>query len=131
MTYITKDSGKRISYPSGFKRDLQEGKPRYDLIYSPCVKRLAELLSRGAIKYGEANWKLAKTQEEFNRFRASAFRHFYQYMNNETDEDHMAAVCFNLFAMEYMKDEKRRDTSPKRETNQDTKSMRNMQKKVT
>jgi len=28
--YITKDSGKRVEFKSGFNRDVQEGKPRYD-----------------------------------------------------------------------------------------------------
>ena len=37
--------------------------------------------------------------EELNRFKASAFRHFMQIMTNENDEDHFAAVCFNLQGM--------------------------------
>jgi hypothetical protein len=102
--YETKDSGKRIEYPSGFKRDLQDDKPRYDLIYLPMLKRFAELLSRGAKKYGDRNWQLASSSEERERFKASAFRHFIQWMNNEDDEDHAAAIWFNIMAYEYMKD---------------------------
>jgi hypothetical protein len=130
IMYMTKDSGKRVKYPSGFNRDLQDGKPRYDLIYLPCVKRLAELLQRGAVKYGENNWKLAKTEEEFNRFKASAFRHFYQYMNNENDEDHMAAVTFNLFAMEYMKDEVIRNAETKINLDKETKDLPRVQTRL-
>jgi hypothetical protein len=102
--YETKDSGKREEYSSGFKRDLQEDKPRYDLIYLPMLKRFAELLSRGAKKYGDRNWQLANSAEEGYRFKASAFRHFIQWMNNEDDEDHASAVWFNIMAYEYMKD---------------------------
>ena len=99
--FITKDSGKRILYKSGFNRDIQDGKPRYDLIPPAMIKRIAELYMRGAVKYGDNNWQKAKTPEEMQRFKASAWRHFVQYMSGETDEDHMAAVCFNLFALEY------------------------------
>jgi hypothetical protein len=103
-SYETKDSGKRVDYKSGMRRDTQENKPRYDLIYLPMLTRFAELLSRGAAKYGERNWQLAKTEEERNRFKASAFRHFIQWMNNEDDEDHASAIWFNVMACEYMKD---------------------------
>jgi hypothetical protein len=41
MTYTTKDSGKREEYKSGMRRDTQEGKPRYDLIPTWFLKRLA------------------------------------------------------------------------------------------
>ena len=98
-SYETKDSGKRVDYKSGMRRDTQENKPRYDLIYLPGLKRLAELYQRGAVKYGDRNWQLANSKEEYIRFKASAFRHFIQAMNNEDDEDHKSAVIFNLFAM--------------------------------
>lgn len=104
MAYQTKDSGKRVDYPSGMRRDTANGKPRYDLIWLPGLKRFAELLERGADKYGDNNWQLADSPEELARFRASAWRHFTQYMAGECDEDHMAAVMFNLFACEYVTD---------------------------
>lgn len=70
---------------------------------TPLIVRWAELMGRGAIKYGERNWEKARTQEELNRFRASASRHFLQWfygMNPE--EDHAAAVCFNIAGAEYV-----------------------------
>jgi hypothetical protein len=98
--YITKDSGERVDFPSGMRRDTDRGKPRYDLIPLPMLRRVADLYTRGAVKYGDENWKLANSPEEVARFKASAWRHFVQYMNGERDEDHMAAVVFNLFAVE-------------------------------
>ena len=100
MSFVTKDSGERVLYDSGFTRDTDTNKPRFDLIPLPMLKRLAELYARGASKYGDSNWKLADTDEELQRFKASAFRHFVAWMDDETDEDHMAAVVFNLFAFE-------------------------------
>jgi hypothetical protein len=100
--YITKDSGIRATFESGFQRDTNEGKPRYDLIPVSMLTRLAELYARGAIKYGDSNWQLAKTPEEINRFKESAWRHFIQWQSGEDDEDHASAVVFNIFAYEYL-----------------------------
>jgi hypothetical protein len=101
--YKTLDSGKRQEFSTGMVRDVTEGKIRYDLVDQPMLKRWAELMTRGAEKYGPANWKKASTQEELDRFRQSAFRHFYQYMEGDTTEDHAAAVYFNLAGMEYVR----------------------------
>lgn len=100
--FITKDTGKRVTFKSGMNRDIQEDKPRYDLIYLPMLKRWAELMDRGAKKYGERNWEKAEGREELERFKASAFRHFIQWMNNEQDEDHASAVFFNISGAEYV-----------------------------
>lgn len=102
--FITKDSGKRVDFKSGMRRDIADGKPRFDLIWQPGLLRLAELYARGAKKYGPRNWQLANSPEELERFKSSAYRHFFQWFNEQDDEDHMAAVCFNLFAAEYVKD---------------------------
>lgn len=108
--FITKDSGKREDYDSGMRRDTQEGKPRFDLLLVPGVPfedqfltRLAALLERGAAKYGERNWQKANSPEEVERFVASGTRHFFQWACGEVDEDHAAAVVFNLMAAEYVK----------------------------
>jgi hypothetical protein len=100
--YVTKDSGVREEYPTGMRRDTQEGKPRYDLIDASFKKRWAELMMRGAEKYGEDNWRLAETVEEWSRFRASGARHMEQHLAGDRDEDHAAAVAFNLAAEAYV-----------------------------
>ena len=84
-------------------RDTQEGKPNYALIDRAFLKRWAELMTRGAKKYGKRNWQNADSEEELERFKESAFRHFMQWMDGDTDEDHAAAVCFNLAAAEFVK----------------------------
>lgn len=109
--FKTKDSGKRKNYGTGMVRDSREGKMRFDLCWYPMLKRWAELMMRGALKYGENNWQFAKTGEEHDRFVESAIRHVYQWAHNEDpEEDHAAAVFFNIAAAEYTKsrmDEKR------------------------
>ena len=101
--YDTKDSGERVDFASGMRRDTDKGKPRYDLIDGEFLRRWAELMARGAEKYGENNWRLANTPEELKRFRASAFRHFMQWIDGDFVEDHAVAVAFNLAAAEYVK----------------------------
>jgi len=104
--FITKDSGEREEYKTGMRRDLQKGKIRFDLCTANDQKfdesllgRWAALMMRGAEKYGERNWELSSTIEEFRRFKASLYRHFEQFIQGEEDEDHAAAICFNLNAM--------------------------------
>ena len=104
MTFKTKDSGKRVNFPSGMRRDIDDGKPRYDLVWLPMLKRWAELMARGAVKYGENNWQRANSEIELRRFKASAFRHFVQWMNDEVDEDHAAAIFFNVASTECVKE---------------------------
>jgi hypothetical protein len=102
--FFTKDSGKREEYPTGMRRDTQEGKPRFDLLWAENVPydaqfltRVAALAQRGADKYGERNHEKSRTLQEMARFQGSAFRHLMQWIAGETDEDHMAAVAMNLF----------------------------------
>ena len=116
--FITKDSGKRQNFASGMRRDVQENKPRYDLIIplgqkEHLLKRWAELMDRGMNKYGYRNWELANSEEELLRFKASAWRHFVQAMSGEIDEDHMAAVCFNLNAIVFLEEKLKRKTATK------------------
>lgn len=110
MNYTTKDSGKRQEYTTGMRRDLQDGKPDFYLITpkllpyeEQMLTRWASLMTRGKEKYGLRNWELARTEEELERFKSSAFRHFMQWLQGEVDEDHVAACMFNLQAAEYVK----------------------------
>jgi hypothetical protein len=92
------------------QRDTQAGKARYDLLFPKDVPysaqfltRVAELLARGAEKYSERNWEQAAGEVEMERFKSSALRHLAQWMAGETDEDHAAAVAFNLLGAETLK----------------------------
>lgn len=110
MSFVTKDSGERAEFASGMQRDTESGKARFDLMLPEGVKyedqfltRIAELMARGAEKYEDRNWEKADSVAELNRMKSSAFRHFMQWMCGETDEDHAAAVVFNLLAYETTK----------------------------
>jgi hypothetical protein len=101
--FTTKDSGKRVDFKSGMRRDSNDGKDDYSLCWEPMLTRWAGLMTRGAEKYGRRNWMNANSPEELDRFLASGFRHFVQFFRGDTDEDHAAAVFFNVAAAEYVR----------------------------
>jgi hypothetical protein len=103
--FEVKDSGKRMEFASGMKRDLTEGKIDYSLaIDGPMFKRYAIHLTKGAVKYGKRNWLKGNGQEELERFKESALRHLMQWYQGDTDEDHAAAIIFNINGAEYVKE---------------------------
>lgn len=101
--FLVKDSGKRQEFTSGMVRDVDEGKVNYGLVLDgPMFERWAAHLTKGAKKYARRNWMLATGQEEYERFKESALRHFVQWWKGERDEDHAAAVMFNVNGAEYV-----------------------------
>lgn len=105
--YQTRDSGDRTQYASGMVRDRNDDKTRYDLVIPKegvCMfDRWAELLTRGAAKYAARNWEKANSQEEYEEFIQSAWRHFRKWDRGDQDEDHAAAVFFNIQGAEYVR----------------------------
>ena len=96
MTFQTKDSGERQEFETGARRDTQDDKPRYALISPIALRRLAELLGRGAKKYGDRNWEKGIP---LDRYYDSMFRHMQQWYEGDVSEDHLAAVMFNAMAI--------------------------------
>jgi len=104
-TPVIKDSGKRLNFKSGMVRDITDNKIDYTLILDgPMFKKWAQHLTDGAKKYSKRNWMKANSVEELERFKESAARHFVQWITGETDENHSAAVFFNINAYEYLKE---------------------------
>jgi hypothetical protein len=101
--FVVNDSGERLTFKSGMQREPGD-KVLFDLVFSgPMLERWAVHLTKGAAKYAPDNWMKANSEEEYLRFRQSAARHFVQLMRGDTDEDHYAAVFFNLNGMAYVR----------------------------
>lgn len=64
--------------------------------------RLWDRAGFGAEKYGASNWRKCK-QEDLSRFWNSAKRHFASVCRGDDDEDHAAALVFNLMCIEYLR----------------------------
>lgn len=109
MTEFTiRDSGARQEFAGGMVRDTTEGKTNYlSVRFGPMLRRWATHLTAGRAKYpdpepGVPNWTLAEGVAEFLRAKESAARHFEQWLAGDRDEDHAAAVFFNINLAEYV-----------------------------
>lgn len=107
--WVTKSTGEKAAFANGGVRDTEVGKPRFDLLRPTTVPyadqmltRFAALMARGAEKYSSRNWEQFSDTEALQRARSSAARHFEQWLSGERDEDHAAAVWFNIMAAEYI-----------------------------
>lgn len=108
--FVTKAPEKIVDQVNGMIRSAEENKPNYLLTRrGPMFARWTALLGRGAAIYGEDNWWLATKatdtkgrDETKRRFLKSAARHFEQWLAGERDEDHAAAVFFNVNGYEAM-----------------------------
>lgn len=109
------DSGKREQFASGAIRECREGKGRYDLISPYALMRLARWYELGAKKYEDRNWEKGLP---FSTCIDSLLRHAIKYLAGWTDEDHLAAVAWNAFALMHFEEEGRTDLMdlPNKET---------------
>lgn len=106
--FAVKDSGSRTQFDSGMVRDVTAGKTDYALVFDgPMLERWAVHLTKGAEKYDKSNWLKGNGPAELARFRESAARHFFQWMRGDTDEDHAAAVFFNINGYCHVQDKMR------------------------
>lgn len=109
-TFEIKDSGARQQFSSGMVRDTQAGKADFTRVLDgPMFDRWAKHLTTGEVKYpdvapGVPNWTLADGEAEYVRFKKSAFRHFRQWLRGDRDEDHAAAVFFNVNGAEFVRE---------------------------
>ena len=68
----------------------------YDYLWRAVIKMLKDLAihyEKGAEKYGENNWRKGIP---LNSFEDSGFRHFCQWLNDETDEPHHISAIWNF-----------------------------------
>jgi hypothetical protein len=104
-----KDSGKRQVFASGAMRDPSEGKIKWSRVtFGPMLRRWAQHLTTAEAKYpdpkpGVPNFSLIEGEEEYLRYKESALRHFMSWFYDESDEDHAAAVFFNINGVEIIK----------------------------
>ena len=106
---VMKDSGQRELFSSGAVREPSLGKGRYDLIPGYSLARLAVHFENGAKKYSERNWEKGLP---LSRFIDSAHRHLNQFTTGDREEDHLAAIAWNVFAYMFIENEIQKGTLP-------------------
>lgn len=89
------DSGDRKDFGTGAIRDRGEAiKGRFVLLSPIAMRRVAIRSELGERKYGDGrNWEKGMPLSEF---MDSAMRHINQYLEGDTEEDHLAAAAWNL-----------------------------------
>ena len=80
-------------FETGAQRDSDIGKPRMSLVPQEELIRVMDHYRKGGEKYGINNWKQGMTTSVFYD---SAQRHLLKWWQGDTDEDHMAAVVWNV-----------------------------------
>ena len=108
--FVVKDGGDKKEFDSGMQRNLSKHRLRYSRVFDgPMLARWAEHLNKGAVIYpdgpdGSPNWMKADGMDEYRRFIESALSHFVDVLEGKRDEDHVAAVFFNLNGAEYVRE---------------------------
>ena len=90
------DSGERRDFATGSVRDVRRGKGRFDLRPPHAQTRIAKHYENGAVKYDDRNWEKG---QPLSIYLDSAARHINHILSGDIDEDHAAAVCWNMEAL--------------------------------
>lgn len=91
------------AFEGGGVRSSDEGKPKFEYLLAPdmpyneqVIARIANRMEAGAKYYGENNYGLMNTEDALKRAKSSLLRHTMQFINGESDEDHLAAIGCNI-----------------------------------
>lgn len=91
-----------VEHASGMVRSDPAGKPDYTTVDLAMLERWAAHMTANVADKGHNNWRLAVAPEDRARFVQSAWRHFVAWSRGDTDEDHAAALFFNVAGAEYV-----------------------------
>lgn len=85
-----------------FEAKEDNGKTRWDLVPWDCVEPLADILTFGAAKYGEASWQ--SVPDAPKRYKAALFRHLIAWckgekIDPESGRSHLHHALCNLVFM--------------------------------
>jgi hypothetical protein len=102
---MVKSKKKAITqFDTGAIRDTQEGKEDYvETISYSAFKRYAEYMTGKKKKYGAGNFKkgipVANYEQSLMRHVQKYFENKYEGGTVEVNEDHLSAMCFNIFGI--------------------------------
>lgn len=81
------------SFESGAIRENKDGKGRHDLLPFCALNRLAKHFQKSLREHPERNWEKGIPMSSF---LDSAIRHLFNYMDGQTDEDHLCSAAWNI-----------------------------------
>ena len=83
-------------FAGGVRRS--DRKPRFDLIPFEFLESVAEVLTRGAARYGPYNWKRGQKDFFLDAWN-HAFVHLQKFKEGDRSEDHLAHLACNVAFM--------------------------------
>src|SRR5438552_2887939 len=86
-------------FPGGARRT--DRKPRFDLIRVEFLEAVAEVLTRGAVKYGPYNWKLGRKDFFLDAWN-HAFVHLEKFKEGDRSENHVAYLFGMSIAINHL-----------------------------
>ena len=92
-----------ITSAAGVNRSVPDGKPDLTLVDWDLIERVALHLGAHAAEKGRDNWRKACNPEDLLRFRQSAWRHHLALDRGLEDEDHAAALVWNVGGIELVR----------------------------
>lgn len=92
-----------VTSSSGVNRSVPDGKPDFTLVDWDLIERVALHLGAHAAEKGRDNWRNAWTEDDLLRFRQSAWRHHVAWDRGDRDEDHAAALVWNVGGAELVR----------------------------
>ncbi|MEU7318444.1 hypothetical protein [Streptomyces sp. NPDC007083] len=105
--FPTKDSGSRDEHSPGMQREPDGDRPGFNLLVPEAVSYdhhlltcCPALMARSSVTCSPGNCERADSPAKVKRTRTIALRHSIRWMSGERDEDHAAAVVFNILATE-------------------------------
>lgn len=106
-----KGSEKRTEFAGGGMRDGAAKTERFELAWvhgqdfdGQMLTRYARWMARGATKYEPRNWESFASEDALEHARGSLLRHVFKLIAGRVDEDHAAAVWFNVQAIELIRE---------------------------
>lgn len=100
----------RTAFEGGGVRDGAEKVERFELAWTAdqpyedqMLTRYARWMARGADKYADRNWESFASDDALEHAKGSLLRHVFKLLAGQVDEDHAAAVWFNVAAIELIR----------------------------
>lgn len=92
-----------VTSASGVNRSNPSDKPDLTLVDWELIERVAIHLGKHSAEKGRDNWRNARDEEDLLRFRQSAWRHHLALDRGLEDEDHAAALVWNVGGIELVR----------------------------
>ena len=94
-------SGKMSHFDTGAVRDAMQNKGLPSQMPMSALRAAARRFEDGAEKNGKDNWKKGIP---LSRYIDSIYRHLWDFMDGDQEEDHLAAVIWNAMCLYETKD---------------------------